>query len=279
MTKHFDIQTSSINDIVVHIYRSSKPSQDMKRLFCIHGAGVAGRTTFDYIIHYLSSYDEVLVPDLPGMGESPDTALPTPTIADYMSCMISTLNHCGWKQFDLCGYSLGGLIAAKLIESNEQTKQFAINNRTLIEPALFDDSNINRTRDFRQQYKNIANKILNEGDIQENILSFLDLVSPNRSKNPRADNLAIRRLGQRPKGFAQALHAVAEESEIIDRDSLIEMIQPVTVIAGQNSYPKMLDFHTHLSQQQANWSFVLLPSCDHSIPYQKPRRVAEILDN
>lgn len=278
MNNSLDIETHRLKGVAVHVFRNTR-NQNNKRLLCIHGAGVAGRITFEYIIHYLETYDEVMVPDLPGMGDSDDTLISLPTINDYMSAIISILEHFHWQAFDLCGYSLGGLIAAKLIESNLEQQRFKIKQRTLIEPALFDDPDIDITRDFRKHYKDIANDMLNGGDADENILRFLDLVSPNRTKNPRADKLAITRLGRRPKGFAQALHAVATESDYIDRERLIKSIQPVTVIAGQNSYPRMLDFHDRLHKHHATWDFVLVPSCDHSIPYQKPRRIAEILDS
>lgn len=278
MNKSFEVQTRNVSGNTAHLYISREKSSNPKRLLCIHGAGVAGRLTFDYIIQYLNSYDEVLVPDLPGMGESCDALQSLPTIEDYIQAVEEALSDFNWKQFDICGYSLGGLIAAKLIENNLETHQFIINQKTLIEPALFDDPDINTTRKFRKHYKEIANELLNGGDTQQGVLSFLNLVSPNRTKNPRADKIAIARLGQRPLGFAQALHAVATESETIERNHLIQSIQPVTILAGQNSYPKMLNYHQELSQNSSGWHFIIIPGCDHSIPYQKPRRIAEILD-
>ena len=41
---------------------------DSRRLVLLHGAGLAGDLTWRLVVNYLTEWDEVLIPDLPGMG-------------------------------------------------------------------------------------------------------------------------------------------------------------------------------------------------------------------
>ena len=65
----FKKSPDSILSIRDSTHGSSKP-RDSRSLLLLHGAGVAGELTWAFIINYLEHWDEILVPDLLGMGES-----------------------------------------------------------------------------------------------------------------------------------------------------------------------------------------------------------------
>lgn len=258
------------------IYRNEN-SFSNHRLLCIHGAGVAGQLTYEYICYYLSQYREVLVPDLLGMGDSDSADKSWLDLDDYLQGLLAVLEVEQWQAFNLCGYSLGGLLAAKF--NLHYGKRYTVDETLLIEPALFDDIDIEQTRRFRRHYRQIALDIQAGQDADECIVRFLDLVSPKRPKNARSEKMTIRRLGHRVNGFAQALYAVAQAAESIDRDALVLAQKPnVTVLLGQNSYPNMLQCHKEIQLIYPWWRTQIIAGTDHSMPYQKPRRVAEVLD-
>ncbi|MCP5349369.1 MAG: alpha/beta hydrolase [Oceanospirillaceae bacterium] len=243
-----------------------------RRLLCLHGAGVAGELTYGYLIPHLTHWSEILVPDFQGMGETywADNAERSFSVVQLMSDTSALLAHLQWQQFDLCGYSLGGLVAMLLKQQIPQK----ILNTYLIEPALLDHRDIAKTRAFREQYKGVADKIRTQGD-RDSVMGFLDLVSPDRVRNERADALVASRLGHRPYGFANALDAVSRAADEINRMDLLQAQANVTSFVGGKSYLAMRQLHQELSATRADWRYVEIPGADHSLPFQKPKRLAE----
>lgn len=243
-----------------------------RRLLCLHGAGVAGELTFGYLIPHLTYWSEILVPDFQGMGETywADNVERPFTVRSLQADTCSLLKSLGWDAFDLCGYSLGGLVAMLLKQQMPEN----IANTYLIEPALLDHRDIVKTRVFREQYKVVADNIRRNGD-RESVMAFLDLVSPDRLRNERADALVASRLGHRAFGFANALDAVSEAADHIDRVELLAAQQNVTSFVGGKSYLAMRQLHQELSATRADWRYVEIPGADHSLPFQKPKRLAE----
>ena len=269
---------------------SAKENQPpCKRIMLLHGAGVAGELTWTFISNYLTQWDEILVPDLLGMGdsyfESSDT---TPfTISDICQSLFCLLRHLNWHQLDLVGYSLGGLVA---LELNKQSRigfnlahelDLTIDKLCLIEPALFSDSSLQSALNFRQYFDPIAHNICSQPTSAEPFLQFLDLVSPNRMRLEKTDQLAIKRLQVRPYGFANALLAVSGYAKNLDQGGLNQLIAAIPEgvgIVGGLSAEGLMTAQNSIKRIQPAWSIEVLPNVDHSLVYVRPKQVARLMN-
>jgi len=263
----------------------SKP----KRIVLLHGAGVAGELTWTFIVNYLKHWDEVLVPDLLGMGESfhESSDKCSFSIADICNSLFSLFRHHDWFEFDLVGYSLGGLVAlelnreAKLELDGASHPDFNIKKLGLIEPALFSDQSLQAALTFRQSFIPIAANIKNNPDIDEHYVDFLDLVSPKRKRSIQMDKMAVERLKKRPHGFANALAAVSHYAEQLDEyklEALIIAIPAGIGIIGGLSNPGLLLAQEKIQQHQADWKIEVLANTDHSLVYVRPKVIAQLLN-
>lgn len=247
-----------------------------RRLLCLHGAGVAGELTYGFILPFLNKWSEVLVPDLRGMGETfyRDGEEREYDILDLVGDQTALLKELEWDRFDLCGYSLGGLVAM-LLKAQIKNK---VDKTYLIEPALLDHKKISETRLFRHRYRDVAQELLLLENKERALTDFLDLVSPNRIKNPVSEAMVVSRLGHRPIGFARALNAVSYAVDSVDREALLAAQADVISFVGGKSYQHMRDYHAYLSSLRADWQYIEVPGADHSLPFQKPKRVIKALN-
>uniref|UniRef100_UPI0035641E80 alpha/beta fold hydrolase n=1 Tax=Pontibacterium sp. TaxID=2036026 RepID=UPI0035641E80 len=190
--------------ITYRLYKN--PDLDSTRkLVLLHGAGVAGVDTWEMITAFLSHWGEVLVPDQRGMGDTryPDGKEYAFKTQELVADMNALVDHLGWWDFDLAGYSMGGLVSLlfKQQHGDRVGKQF------LLEAAVLDRSCWNSTIELRQRYSDAAGQ-LRQDNVRHGVVGFLDAISPNRRVSPQVEELTISRLGQRPEGFANALDCV-----------------------------------------------------------------------
>lgn len=264
-----------------------------KRILLLHGAGVAGELTWTFIANYLQGWDEILIPDLLGMGDSYydlDDELGF-SIEDISQSLLSLLRHHNWHEFDLVGYSLGGLVALELnreasVEFNHLHHQdFKVSSLGLIEPALFSDQSLQAAIRFRQAFIPIAAQIKQDPDNKLAYIEFLNLVSPQRKSNEHMDQVAIQRLQTRPKGFANALSAVSNYAKALDEHKLSELIKAIPSgigIVGGLSNAGLIhaqeSIQSNLLIQQRQWRIEVLPGVDHSLVYVRPKKIAQLLN-
>lgn len=260
-----------------------------RRLLLLHGAGVAGELTWTFIINYLQHWDEILVPDLLGMGESyfDSSDQLSFSIEDISHSIFALLRHHHWYEFDMAGYSLGGLVA---LELNAEAKRelddksepdFIINSLCLIEPALFSDQSLQASLLFRQAFTPLAANIKADPSNDLNFVRFLDLVSPNRKSSLQMDKLAIQRLQLRPLGFAHALLAVSEYAKTLDEARLQQLISSIPRglgVVGGLSDPGLLQAQQRIKSQQDHWHIESLANTDHSLIYVRPKNVAKLIN-
>ncbi len=269
--------------------KSDAPALTPRRIMLLHGAGVAGELTWTFISNYLEHWDEILIPDLLGMGDSyfePSDKLPF-TIENISQSLFSLLRHLLWREFDLVGYSLGGLVALELnreaaVELGaDLTPDFVINKLCLIEPALFSDQSLQAAIAFRQAFIPIAANIKANPSEASHFLDFLQLVSPNRRSNTKMDALAVQRLQVRPFGFANALAAVSHYAQDLDEHKLKSLIAAIPVglgIVGGLSNPGLLMAQESIKTQQNKWQIEVLKNVDHSLVYVRPKQVAQLIN-
>lgn len=274
------------------LYENDEAEDKSSKLVLLHGAGVAGELTWAYVAHYLKNWHQILVPDFPNAGQSYflDEDLNeierACQLEEISNSVIDLLSHLSWQQIDLVGYSLGGLIALdinrKTIE--ESDCDLSIGKFGLIEPALFSAKSETEAKEFRASYKPIAEQVLRDPESKAPFLSFLNKVSPNRIENPQADEIALKRLMQRPLGFAYSVSAVSEFIERNDsaRDDLIAHLSGIegngVGIVGELSDGGLLEAQEFIASKINHWDVHVVPKADHGLVYLKPKKIANILN-
>lgn len=246
-----------------------------RRLLLIHGAGVAGEDTWHMLTAFLEGWQEILVPDLRGAGQShfPDRQEHAFNAQELVNDMASLVDQLGWQQFDLGGYSLGGLVSMLL----KQRYPERVCKQYLLESAVLDRPDWQSTIELRQRYSAAAEH-LRSSDKEQGIRQFLDTISPNRKVSTQAESVAVSRLARRPLGFAHALDSVTAALGTIERETLLAAQGDVSSFIGGLSVELMHQLHLSLAEQMPNWHYFMVPGTDHSLPFQKPRQIARIMN-
>ncbi len=94
------------------ISRRELGSPDAPVLVLIHGLGASGRA-LDRVVPLLAARFRVIVPDLPGFG---DTGGEHTTIEGMARAVLEALDADGVAEFAAAGHSMGGLVATALTE-------------------------------------------------------------------------------------------------------------------------------------------------------------------
>ena len=241
----------------------------------LHGAGVAGEDTWSAMAQMLKSWDEILIPDQRGSGQSrfPDGVEHPFTVTELVNDISALVDQLGWWQFDLAGYSMGGMVSLLY----KQRYHDRVQKQYLMEAAVLDRPCWETTVNLRQQYSSAAEH-LKGPEKDTGIRAFLDTISPNRKTTPQAELLTIQRLGARPLGFANALNCVTEAINSIDRESLVAAQGDVTSFIGGHSVDLMHQYQRDLAERLPNWHYFMVPGTDHSLPFQKPRQIARVME-
>ena len=274
ISSHRETLEVSGHRLVYRTYTHADASTS-RRLVLIHGAGVAGRYTWEALQRFLGSWSEILVPDLRGAGEtcSLDAEEHPFRVDELVDDMIALVDHLKWQQFDLGGYSLGGLVSMLM----KQRLGSRVQKQFLLESAVLDRLEWEETVQVRQSFAKAA-AVLHQDDAQRGIKQFLDTISPNRRVSPQVEKLTIERLGERAKGFAHALEAVTAAIHELNREELLAAQGDVSNFIGGLSVDPMHQLHRALAQRMPNWHYFLIAGTDHSLPYQKPRQIAKLMD-
>lgn len=245
-------------------------------LLLLHGAGVAGGLTWGPMIELVAPRATLLVPDLRGAGRSrdPDGVERPFTIDQVVDDIVALLDDQRVERCEVVGYSFGGLVAMRL----RQRLGERIESMTLIEPGLLEHADQAEMRCVRQGYHRAAARVRSGTEVEAGIVDFLDLIAPRRSRDPRIERVAIARLAERPLGFANALDCLAQAVCRLDREEVIAAQRHVLCLVGGKSAETLRDYHHALAAARDDWECVEIGGADHSLPFQKPRRIAALLD-
>lgn len=265
---------------IVHyrLYQTGIPGG--RRMLMLHGSGVGGDLTWGLMVPRLKRWSEILVPDLRGTGRTRDPGGLDPPFQpdEVLGDLEAVLASEGWGDFDLSGYSFGGMIAMLL----RQRLRDRVGHTFLLEPALLDRESIHELLALREHYSDIVRVLREPGadgeTVNEAIRGFLDLVSPRRTRAPRSEAATIARLASRPRGFANALDCVTHAVHHVDRNRLIADQARVACFAGERSSPRLLAYHRFLAAQREDWACHVIPGADHALPFQKPDRIAALIN-
>lgn len=279
MKLHFSVQNSVFETaeqrISYRLYRN-RYSEKGRRLLLLHGAGVTGEDTWDYIVSNLKGWHEVLVPDMRGMGQTWDLDRRERRyqLEEVVGDQINLLDHLGWWAFDLGGYSFGGLVSMIL----KQLYPHRVHKQFLIESAMIDQSDSKLATANQLHYSTIARQVRYNNSPEQDLLEFLNRVSPNRIASPENDALSINKLNSRPRGFANALDAVVDTCQRIDRSNLLSEQGDISSFVGSLSVDTMHQFNRQLRDQLDSWHYHSISDCDHTLPFQKPKEIARLMD-
>lgn len=255
-----------------------------RRLVMLHGAGVAGELTWTYFANYLTEWDELLIIDFPGMGASEwGVDLEWPSIGQYSQVVQQLLIQLDWLDVDICGYSFGGVVAAVLSGQLELTginkPQITCHYLILLEPAMLFSTASHDLLQRGREYTELAERIAADPKSSEPFRQFMNAVSPHREKNAAVDRLGIKRLMQRPIGFAQAIHAVSQL--LMDHAEYLHTWcpnLPGQSFIGQLSPKHLVKRHHRLLTDSAvckdQWSVEIIDKADHSLVFSRPRIIS-----
>ncbi len=265
--------------IAYRLYENPNAQTDRVCLL-LHGAGVAGEITYSPMLPYFTQWRWMLLPDFKGMGDSfhhhgEEDPVSIDELTDEVEALLA---HVKWGGFDLVAYSLGGLVALNLnyrrsLQGKSKVKM------ALLEPASFDREDLSSLMEVRLKYRHASTLIRETGDVELGVAQFMDGVSPNRRKHPVAEATTQSRLAHRPFGFAYALDAVTDHVEIMStqpslRDEMIAASEQVFLFSGELSHEALKQHYELLNLQNEEWEHKTMSACDHSLPFQKPRQIA-----
>ena len=244
-------------------------------IILLHAAGVAGEHTYGHLLPMLDKTLSLYVPDLRGMGKNVqvDGQYPSYQIDDIVEDLLPLIASIKQPNLHIVGYSFGGLVAMKLA-----AKIHNVSSLMLIEPASLEREDFAETQRIRQHYASLANE-LRQGHLEQAVRDFIKLVCPNSKLSAVVMDTMLARLSMRPFGFANALDSVSSELTTLDRAALTAMLPQTTrLLVGGNSIPEMQQYHQTLAKQH-QWQAHIIPGTDHTLPYQKPRRVAQMIND
>ncbi|MDR5896856.1 alpha/beta fold hydrolase [Larsenimonas suaedae] len=245
-------------------------------LILLHGAGVSGAVTWGGFLPHFTHYTDIVIPDLRGAGKThfPSGDERAFTMDEVLDDLEALMREQGIERFDVAGYSFGGL-AAMLLKARLGDR---INRLTLLEPALLERMDREASVRIREHYTCAASAIREGRTAEEGITQFLDLIAPKRSRDPRVESVAIKRLGRRHEGFAHALDCVTQAIKHTDREALLARQGRVLSVVGGRSPHAMREYHHYLGEAYPAWRYVELSETDHSLPFQKPRQLVELIE-
>lgn len=246
------------------------------RLLLVHGAGIGGELTWSFVTHYLSGWDEILIPDLAGMGGSHFLNKKQPSLTDYQQQLDELIAEVNWPafEFDVAGYSFGGMLVERwLRNTNFNCLCF------LIEPAMLFSTDALQILEKSKNYADAANLILQDPYNETAYVQFLDNVSPKRDRTDISEQLIIKRLQQNPIGFAHSLLAVTAGLNS-ESGYFTKWVSPWVgaSFVGGLSWPVMHERHKLLADQSANWHFETIANADHSLVFTRPRSIAKVMN-
>lgn len=246
-----------------------------RRLVLVHGAGVGGRDTWEMLQTFLTHWSDILVPDMRGTGDShySDGEEHPFTVQELVADLGALVDHLGWWQFDLGGYSLGGLVSMLF----KQQHPDRVGKQYLLESAALDRPDWHTTVELRERYSAAAVHLRTEHK-EAGIRQFLDTISPNRRISEQTEKLTVSRLGRRPLGFAHALDAVTRAIRDVDREAILAAQGDVSSFIGGQSVELMHQLHLQLAERLPNWHYFHVAGTDHSLPFQKPRQIARVMN-
>ncbi|AVZ17500.1 TPA: alpha/beta fold hydrolase [Pseudomonas aeruginosa] len=238
--------------------------QGPRPLICIHGVG-SYLEAWDNVASRLSDDFRILSFDLRGHGRS-SRVRGRYEIDDFVGDTLALAEHVGFETFNLAGFSLGGLIAQRLVLSHPHRLQrlallATVSGRTREERArVMQRLAALQSGDRGSHYDASVSRWLSEAFQAKNP----ELIAYLRQRNAEND----------PDCYAAAYRVLAET----DYGGFIDQIKVPTLIAtgeeDSGSNPRMARFmHECITDSKLE----VLPGLRHSILLEAPDLVANLM--
>lgn len=260
-TQAGDDRTLSVRGVELN-YRLE--GEGPRALICIHGVG-SYLEAWDGVAARLGDAFRLLRFDLRGHGRS-SRVKGRYEIDDFVGDVLVLADHVGFEQFDLAGFSLGGLIAQRLALTRPERLRKLVLLATVA----------GRTQDERAR---VAARLaaLESGDRGSHYDASLSrwLTEGFQERHPQlVAQLRQRNADNDPDCYAAAYRVLAQT----DFGGLLDRISVPTLIAtgedDQGSNPRMANFmHQSIRQSQ----LAILPGLRHSILIEAPDAVAALM--
>ncbi len=251
------------------IYKKNDDSQ--RKILFIPGSRLGGLETFESLVDLLGSYSEIIISEIRGAG--PISPLCTSnnsfTIADLMDDLFEILEQENWSQFNVVGYSFGGLLSMLL----KETLKKKILNHVIIESALLAESDA-RLLKLADELDQIATII--EHDPEEGNDRFTQLVVPQNKIFPAFEN--PRRTIYNPLGFSNLLSILSHSYRTLDRWALILNQDHITSILSEYAPEGTQAMMQCIESRCPSWKIEHVKGCGHGFIMSKPKKAASIIE-
>jgi pimeloyl-ACP methyl ester carboxylesterase len=250
------------------IARRELGSPDAPPLVLVHGLGASGRS-FDRIAPLLAARFRVIVPDLPGFG---DTGGPATTVEGMARAVLEALDEDDVGEFAAAGHSMGGLVVTALAElAPDRVTRLVLVNA----PPTYESRTAARGGNERLLRMPVVGDLLwrsaSEDRVRESMRSAFapghevpDVVVEDLRRTTRAafvgSSAAIDEYVRR-RPLAQRVAALTQQALIVfgERDGRVE--------------PASLDGYGRV----ANATVVTIPEAGHTPVLEAPERTAELI--
>jgi pimeloyl-ACP methyl ester carboxylesterase len=108
-----------------------------KPLFIIHGWGATSNSWMGLIEEMSGKGYELIIPDLPGFGKSPEPKSSWGTL-DYSLIILKLIKRLGLKEYCLLGHSFGGGIALRIASENNGVEELILCNAAIVREERLD---------------------------------------------------------------------------------------------------------------------------------------------
>ncbi len=257
MVKAYNFVTKNGYKLAGRIYHRNSSAN--RKLLLLHGAGYGGEITWFPLVKNLDHWSEIWVPDLRGCGGTMAASgvEESFSIAEVLGDILYILGQLEWKQFDIVGYSFGGIISLLL---NYYYPDY-VSRHLVIEPPLLSVSD-EKVAWYKDQLNQSMNLIL-DNQVREGSERFFDLIAPHRRKaNINIFSSSIKSIA-RPIGFACMIKSVIDAFEKFDRNKIVSKINDLIYALCSNSPSYVQAYVNELLVSHPNWTLLTLQDIDH----------------
>jgi 2-succinyl-6-hydroxy-2,4-cyclohexadiene-1-carboxylate synthase len=220
--------------------------------------------SWEPVVEHLGEGHEIILPDLPGHGDSPLPDGGLPEVALLLG------DACG--QAGYVGYSLGGRVCLHLALSRPALVSWLVLVSTT---AGIDDNDAREAR--RESDEALAARLEEGGD--ESLPAFVDewLAGPLFEGLGEQEAGRAARLSNSAAGLAASLRRNGTGTQLPLWELLGELAMPVLIVAGAND-GRFVDNGQRLAAAiGANALFVLVPGAGHAVPFEQPAAFSRLV--
>jgi pimeloyl-ACP methyl ester carboxylesterase len=233
---------------------------DGPALVFLHGHPFS-RAMWSSQLAVLSDEFRVVVPDLPGYGESPATP-GTLTMREIADAVVALLDALGIDRATVVGLSMGGLVAMELALGDPERVAGVVLAATTAAPLTADEAERRRAT---------ADDIEANGMLGHTVEMLPRLFGPVASRDPAITvPIATTMLSTDPAGPAAALRGRAERPDYARL--LRELVPPALVIAGDHDAYSTREVTEQLVAALPDPDVVILEGVGHFPNLEAPER-------